>query len=69
MGLRLHTAALLAMNGRVVSRSQGIVDDTLEKTVENIAQLSSEGMRSADRVIIEICEARANENPSEPSVK
>jgi L-cysteine desulfidase len=57
------------MNGRVVSRSQGIVDDTLEKTVENIAQLSSEGMRSADRVIIEICEARANENPSEPSVK
>jgi L-cysteine desulfidase len=68
-GVEAYTAALLAMNGRVVSRSQGIVDDTLEKTVENIAQLSSEGMRSADRVIIEICEARANENPSEPSVK
>ena len=62
-GVEAYTAALLAMNGKGVSRSQGIADDTLEKTVENIAQLNSEGMCNADRVIIEICEARENDNP------
>jgi len=59
-GVEAYTAALLAMNGKGVSRSQGIVDDSIEKTVENIAQLNNEGMCNADRVIIEICEARVN---------
>lgn len=59
-GAEAYTAALLAMNGKGISRSQGIVDDAIEKTVENIAQLSNEGMHNADRVIIEICEARVN---------
>ena len=68
-GAEAYTAALLAMNGKGVSRSQGIVDDSIEKTVENIAQLSNEGMRDADRVIIEICQARADEGSRESAIK
>lgn len=60
-GAEAYTAALLAMNGKGVSRSQGIVDCKIEKTVENIAQLNAVGMRDADRVIIGICEERADE--------
>lgn len=67
-GTEAYTAALLAMNGKSVSRSQGIVDDSIEKTVENIAQLSNEGMHDADRVIIKICEARADEDSREPAI-
>jgi L-cysteine desulfidase len=67
-GAEAYTAALLAMNGKGISRSQGIVDDSIEKTVENIAQLTNEGMRDADRVIIEICEARADEDSHESAI-
>ena len=42
-GVEAYTAALLAMNGRVIQIPE--LSMILEKTVENIAQLSSEGMR------------------------
>ncbi len=60
-GAEAYTAALLAMEGKGVSRPQGITGSSIEKTVENIALLNKEGMRDADRVIIEICQERADE--------
>lgn len=60
-GAEAYTAALLAMEGKGVSRPQGIAGSSIEKTVENIALLNREGMRDADRVIIGICQERANE--------
>ncbi len=60
-GAEAYTAALLAMEGKGVSRPQGIAGSSIEKTVENIALLNREGMRDADRVIIGICQERAAE--------
>lgn len=59
-GAEAYTAALLAMEGKGVSRPQGIAGSSIEKTVENIALLNREGMRDADRVIIGICQERAS---------
>ena len=58
-GAEAYIAALLAMEGKGVSRPQGIVDSRIEQTAENIAELNRGGMHDVDKVIIEICEARA----------
>ncbi len=52
-----YHAALLVMDGHSPD-PQGIVDETIEKTVNNIVQVSAKGMENLDRAIIEVIAAR-----------
>lgn len=52
-------AALLAMDGTGVSGMDGIVDDEVEKTIDNLGRLGSEGMRQTDRMILDLMLAKA----------
>lgn len=50
-------AALLALEGHY-PELQGIVDESIERTVQNLESISSQGMKDMDRTIINIVEAR-----------
>jgi L-cysteine desulfidase len=45
-------AALLAMQGIRVGGSEGIVENDVERTIDNLGRLSSDGMRQADAMIL-----------------
>jgi len=51
-------AALLAMQGMRVSKNEGIVEQDVEKTIDNLGRLSSEGMKQTDRIILEMMAAK-----------
>ncbi|MGE5593253.1 MAG: serine dehydratase subunit alpha family protein [Betaproteobacteria bacterium] len=51
-------AALLAVKGRAVPAGNGLVGPDLETTLCNLATLSSEGMASADRVLVSVLQGR-----------
>ncbi len=47
-----------ALKGQKLAVPQGVFGDTIEETVENVGRVSREGMRSVDRVMIEILDKR-----------
>ena len=47
-------SALLAMNDICVASHDGIIDSSIEKTIENLGTIGSEGMQSADKMILDI---------------
>jgi L-cysteine desulfidase len=47
-------SALMAIDNNVVSHHEGIIDDDIEKTIENLADIGKRGMRETDNVILEI---------------
>ena len=47
-------AALLAMNNEVTSSQEGIIDDSIDKTIENLARVANEGMPQTDKVVLDI---------------
>ncbi|HPU78424.1 MAG TPA: L-serine ammonia-lyase, iron-sulfur-dependent, subunit alpha [Thermosynergistes sp.] len=49
--IEAYYAAMLALQGGLAS-PQGIVEETIEKTVENAAQLNTEGMKDIDVILI-----------------
>jgi L-cysteine desulfidase len=49
--IEAYYAAMLALQG-VLASPQGIVEETIEKTVENAAQLNAEGMKDIDAILI-----------------
>ena len=51
-------AALLAVNGRAVPAGNGLVGPNLEATLCNLARLGSEGMASADQVLVSVLQGR-----------
>ncbi|GAK57557.1 UPF0597 protein Dde_0807 [Candidatus Vecturithrix granuli] len=51
-------SALLAMQGMRVSKNEGIVEQDVEKTIDNLGRLSSEGMKQTDRIILEMMAAK-----------
>lgn len=51
-------AALLAVQGMSVSKNEGIVEQDIEKTIDNLGRLSSEGMKQTDRIILEMMAAK-----------
>ncbi len=53
-----YLAALIAVNDQGINSAQGIVDDTIEGTADNVGRLNAEGMRDVDRVLINIIEER-----------
>ncbi|MBN1334161.1 MAG: L-serine ammonia-lyase, iron-sulfur-dependent, subunit alpha, partial [Synergistales bacterium] len=53
-----YYAAMLALKGHVLNSAQGVVDETIEKTVKNVASINIEGMTDVDRIIIEFIKDR-----------
>jgi L-cysteine desulfidase len=47
-------SALMAIENKVVSHHEGIIDDDLEKTINNLAKIGTKGMQETDNVILEI---------------
>jgi len=53
----IYTAALsslMAIENKVVSHHEGIIDNDLEKTISNLAKIGTKGMQETDNVILEI---------------
>jgi L-cysteine desulfidase len=44
----------LALNGICASENDGIIDKDIEKTIQNLGQIGSEGMQSTDNLILKI---------------
>lgn len=47
-------SALLAFEGQCISKHDGIIDDDIEKTIENLGKVGSVGMQETDNVILNI---------------
>lgn len=47
-------AALLAMEGIEISPKDGIIDEDVEKTIKNIAEIGNKGMNQTDKMILDI---------------
>ncbi|HOO87270.1 MAG TPA: L-serine ammonia-lyase, iron-sulfur-dependent, subunit alpha [Synergistales bacterium] len=57
--LEAYHAALLVFDGHY-PEPQGLVDETIEKTVNNMVQVSVHGMQNLDRAIIDVISHRFN---------
>lgn len=47
-------SAILALDGMCVHSTDGIIDDDVEKTIRNLGQIGSQGMKQTDRMILDI---------------
>lgn len=47
-------SAMLAMNGRCVTRAEGIVDDDVDRTIRNLTSIGREAMRETDSLVLKI---------------
>jgi L-cysteine desulfidase len=47
-------SAILAVHGMGAGGNEGIVDDDVEKAIDNLGRLSSQGMRQADAMILDM---------------
>lgn len=47
-------SAMLAMNGRCVSSSEGIISDDIDRTIHNLTSIGREAMLETDRLVLRI---------------
>ena len=47
-------SAMLAMNGKCVSASEGIIDDDVDRTIRNLTSIGREAMRATDLYVLDI---------------
>lgn len=47
-------SAIMAMEEKVVSSQEGIVDDDVDKTIENLTDIGSVGMQETDKLVLNI---------------
>lgn len=47
-------SALMAMENRVVSSQEGIVDDDVDKTIRNLALIGNQGMAETDKIVLNV---------------
>ena len=47
-------SAMLAMNGKCVSASEGIIDDDVDRTIRNLTSIVREAMRATDLYVLDI---------------
>jgi L-cysteine desulfidase len=47
-------SAMMAMEGRCVSANDGIVDEDVDRTIVNLAEIGRNGMQAVDRMILQI---------------
>jgi len=58
-------ASNMAMHGLRVARTDGIVDEDVEQTIENFARLGSQGSAQLDRIILEIMLGKGRESQAD----
>lgn len=49
-----YTSAMIAMNSKGISKYEGIIDEDIEKTIQNMATLGNVGMEKVDKMILDI---------------
>jgi L-cysteine desulfidase len=47
-------AAMMAMDGKYVTYVEGIIDKDVDKSIQNLTRIASEGMNETDKMILEI---------------
>jgi L-cysteine desulfidase len=47
-------SALLAMDNKVVTAVEGIVDEDVDKTILNLTKIGREGMTETDKMVLDI---------------
>ncbi|MDR1631891.1 MAG: L-serine ammonia-lyase, iron-sulfur-dependent, subunit alpha [Dysgonamonadaceae bacterium] len=47
-------AAMMAMEGKYVTSVEGIIDENVDKSIQNLTRIASEGMNETDKMILEI---------------
>ena len=47
-------SAMLAMNGKCVTKTEGIVSDDVDATIHNLTSIGREAMRETDRLVLHI---------------
>jgi L-cysteine desulfidase len=47
-------SAMMAMEGRCVSANDGIIDEDVDRTIVNLAEIGRNGMQAVDRMILQI---------------
>jgi L-cysteine desulfidase len=53
-----YCAAMIVLEGNELDGPQGVVGETIEKTIENASAINIEGMIDVDRIIIEFVSKR-----------
>ena len=47
-------SAMLAMNERCVTQTEGIVSDDVDKTIKNLTSIGRDAMQETDRLVLKI---------------
>ena len=47
-------SAIMAMEGRVIKETDGIIEESAEQTIENVGRLAHQGSQEVDRIILDI---------------
>ena len=53
-------SALLSMQGRHVTSAEGIIDDSVDKSIHNLTSIGSKGMDETDRYVLDIMTHKSN---------
>ncbi len=53
-------STLLALEGVCISSNDGIIDDSIEKTIINLGRIGSEGMSQTDKIMLDIMVEKCN---------
>ena len=54
-----YLAAVFAVRGKGIDKTQGVADQDIDQTVDNVARMNRDGMKDVDRVMIAIMDERA----------
>lgn len=47
-------SALMAIENRVVTSQEGIVNEDVDKTIQNLAIIGNQGMAETDRIVLQV---------------
>ena len=47
-------SAMMAMEGKVVTQVEGIIDDDVDRSIRNLTSIGSKGMEATDKLVLEI---------------
>ena len=53
-------SALMAMENKVVTSVEGIIDEDVDRTITNLTSIGSKGMDSTDRLVLDIMTSKSH---------
>lgn len=56
-------SALMAMENKVVTDVEGIIDEDVDQTIANLTRIGSQGMEETDRMVLDIMTGKSKERP------